>query len=152
MSNISKIQINGILYDISDALVQPHIEDQTLHITAEERVLWNTKHIFSKTTAEWNNEFLYIPKKGDICIYSDYLITTNENGDKINSPALKIGDGITTIINLPFIVGSSQDYDELKNKPSIEGVPLSGDKTFSDLTLEEEDNASILSMFNSILK
>lgn len=42
------------------------------------------------------------------------------------------------------------DYSLLSNKPSIEGITLIGDKTFSELNLNEEDNATILECFNTV--
>jgi hypothetical protein len=110
MSNISKIQINGVLYNIDDAVARQalteHAANQSLHITEAERSLWNTGQVAIKTTEEWNAEFSYIPTMGYICVYSDYTIITNTDGSIINIPALKIGDGTTYLIDLPFIVGT----------------------------------------------
>ena len=39
--------------------------------------------------------------------------------------------------------GFDGNYDSLTNKPSIEDVTLSGDKTFSDLGLESLTNTEI---------
>lgn len=50
------------------------------------------------TTANWNKATEFIPLPGEVIIYTD---RHNEN-DKI-VPGIKIGDGITTIVNLPFI-------------------------------------------------
>lgn len=41
-------------------------------------------------------------------------------------------------------------YEALDYKPQIEGVVLSGNKTFSELNLIEEDNASILEQFKTV--
>ena len=110
MSDISKIQINGVLYDIDDAVARQalteHTANQDIHITAAERVLWNTGRVVTKTTAEWNAETSYIPAAGYICVYSDYTTTTDASGNVINTPALKVGDGTTYIVDLPFMVGT----------------------------------------------
>jgi len=37
----------------------------------------------------------------------------------------------------------TQDYEELSNKPQIEGVTLIGDKSFSDLHLDALTNTEI---------
>lgn len=36
----------------------------------------------------------------------------------------------------PILVPGADDYDALRNKPSIEGVTLQGDRTFEQLGLE----------------
>lgn len=42
------------------------------------------------------------------------------------------------------------NYESSSNKPSIEGVTLIGDKTFPELNLNEEENATILECFNTV--
>ena len=64
-----------------------------------------------------------IPDKGELVYGSD-----------VNT--LKIGDGIHKYEDLPAISGGEQgtmDYNELENKPSINNVTLSGNKTAGDL-------------------
>ena len=39
--------------------------------------------------------------------------------------------------------GGSKDYDDLLNKPRIEGVELEGDKSFDDLNLNKIPNSEI---------
>ena len=61
--------------------------------------------------ANWNKAVNFIPLKGEIIIYS---IDESHPFSR-----LKVGDGITTIINLPFINGSSSDditISKLKHK------------------------------------
>ena len=41
----------------------------------------------------------------------------------------------------------ANDYNTLKNQPSIEGVKLINDKTFEDLGLSEVDNIEIDKLF-----
>ena len=41
-------------------------------------------------------------------------------------------------IELTHPVGGTSDYDDLKNKPSINGVVLQGNRSFSDLGLPED--------------
>ena len=53
--------------------------------------------IDSKTTAEWNSDPTLIAQKNMIYIYTDY---DEVQGQKI--PAIKIGDGTTYLIDLPF--------------------------------------------------
>lgn len=48
------------------------------------------------TETNWNTKKNFIPKEGEVIIYS----ADNQN----TSPRLKVGDGETTLIDLPFIV------------------------------------------------
>ena len=45
---------------------------------------------------------------------------------------------------------ATTDYELLSNKPSIESVELSGNKTFDDFGLTEADDNTILAAFNSV--
>jgi hypothetical protein len=53
--------------------------------------------IIVHTTAEWQNLTSLVSKKGGIYIWSDYK---TENG--IDIPAIKIGDGLAYVVDLPF--------------------------------------------------
>lgn len=57
------------------------------------------KSIRMDTTANWNAQLTYIPKRGDLIFYSDKA--TNSNNIAI--PGLKIGDGSAYCVDLPFI-------------------------------------------------
>ncbi len=46
------------------------------------------------TTVNWNKATNFIPLVGEIIVYTD--------GWGANRPRIKIGDGTTTVINLPF--------------------------------------------------
>ena len=52
----------------------------------------------------WELNKDYIPLKGEICFYNDKinLQKRNQNGETISLPDFKIGDGSSTIENLPF--------------------------------------------------
>lgn len=67
-----------------------------------------------------------VPDKGEIVYTSD----TN---------TLKVGDGINKYVDLPTIAGGggggTDNYNELLNKPQVNGTTLSGNKSSSDLGL-----------------
>ena len=42
------------------------------------------------------------------------------------------------------------DYNALKNKPSINGVELSGDKTLAELGIEKYDDSQVKQMINNL--
>lgn len=59
------------------------------------------------TKANWDKAINFIPLKGEIIIYDD-----------LNK--IKIGDGTTTIVNLPY--STTINYNDLTNKPTIPSV------------------------------
>lgn len=53
--------------------------------------------IVSENTLEgWGNNPSYVPKLGEICLYSD-------------ANKIKVGDGVVSIVDLPFVDGGSSD-------------------------------------------
>lgn len=51
------------------------------------------------TAENWAKAINFIPLKGELILYDGII----EDGNYIELPKLKIGDGITKIIDLPFI-------------------------------------------------
>ena len=58
------------------------------------------------TTSYWNAKTNMISQAGYIYIYSDYQVVTI-NGETYNVPAMKVGDGTSYLIDLPFISSDS---------------------------------------------
>lgn len=58
--------------------------------------------IHTDTTAHWNAQTLLIAERGQIYVYSDYLTIEGED-----IPAIKIGDGTSYLIDLPFTAGNN---------------------------------------------
>lgn len=58
------------------------------------------------TEENWNKAINFIPKKGELIIYN---AESGENiNDKIHSyPRLKVGDGVTNVVALPFFDAGS---------------------------------------------
>ena len=71
------------------------------------RVEINTKIINKHDTeANWNSRSSFIPDKSEIIVY--------DKDDNYNYPRVKIGDGVTTVVALPFIVNAAvQDIGSL---------------------------------------
>lgn len=68
----------------------------------------NNKMIYySKTKSEWNLNRDFISQKNVLYIYTDYKII-EKDGEQILIPGLKIGDGTTYLIDLPFINDTSR--------------------------------------------
>lgn len=63
----------------------------------------NNKIIYySKKKSEWDLDKDFISQKNVLYIYSDYK-SINKDEEQIFIPGLKIGDGTTYLIDLPFI-------------------------------------------------
>lgn len=91
-------------YDWQRIDVQPQGSDLTERVVANEsniRKLYETKQelISEGTTEYWNvDNKTYIPKDGEVVIYTDYDVT--EDGKPV--PNFKVGDGHAYVADLPF--------------------------------------------------
>jgi hypothetical protein len=56
----------------------------------------------SGTTAYWNEHLSFIPKRGEIIIYTDHGTIEDRYGSTINVPGVKVGDGSAYLVDLPF--------------------------------------------------
>ena len=68
------------------------------------------------TTENWNNHRLFIPKRGEVIIYTDHGHIDDGFGNMIDVPGIKIGDGNAYLVDIPF-VGADVRYqilDELR--------------------------------------
>ena len=73
--------------------------------------------IIAKTVQEWAASSTYVSKAASFYIYTDYEID-QETGQYL--PAIKIGDGSTTVENLPFFCGlTPQEKEALYKKVSV---------------------------------
>lgn len=54
------------------------------------------------TTENWNKAINFIPLRGEVIVYSDYYQIENDGETKI-TPAIKIGDGLAYVVDLPFV-------------------------------------------------
>ena len=54
------------------------------------------------TTANWNTHRDFIPMRGEVIIYTDHGTVEDDQGHTINVPGVKIGDGSSYLIDLPF--------------------------------------------------
>lgn len=73
--------------------------------------------IYANTTDYWNTQLSLVSEENAIYVYTDYDVT--DEGNFI--PAIKIGDGSTLVIELPFISGSrvtTEDINRWDNKVS----------------------------------
>ena len=70
---------------------------------------FQTQDIKYNTTEYWNTQNTYIPRAGEIIIYSDKY-TIQYNNTTYNQPSLKIGDGSAYLVDLPFLDQSFRNH------------------------------------------
>jgi len=78
----------------------------------------NGINIQAKTTEEWNNKINYIPAEGQLIIYLNYR-TIQKDDHNIKIAGLKIGDGNSYLIDLPFLGETEQFVYEHINNTTI---------------------------------
>lgn len=114
---------------------------------------------YVNTTAYWEARATLIPKKGDIYIYEDggsYV----ENEQTVIVPKVKIGDGATSIKDLPFVGDdilpdkhftfewrvlqtSLSINHNLHKKPSVTVVDTAGSELFCEVFYTDDDNITL---------
>ena len=88
-----------------------YIEEQINAINAR---LDNSVSIERKTKQEWAEERDKIAEENVIYIYSNWETKEDDQGNVINIPRVKIGDGMGYLIDLPFIDDTFESH--IKNK------------------------------------
>ena len=89
--------------------------------------------IYIDTTENWNSRITFIPERKDIIIYTDRGHIDDGQGNQIDVPGIKIGDGNAYLIDLPF-VGDDDKYAilyELRHHTENTAIHVSpSDRTF----------------------
>lgn len=67
---------------------------------------------YSKKKEQWDADFETISEKGVLYIYSDYK-TLQKDGKQILLPGIKIGDGTSYLIDIPFLNNSNPELEEM---------------------------------------
>lgn len=79
---------------------------------------------------------------------TDLIIPTTETGELVvevnEEDDLRVDGGDDSVKVI-------RDYNQLKNKPMIEGVTLTGDKTFEELGFLEISNSEIQDIINALV-
>lgn len=120
---------------------------------AVEVALNDKADLYYDTTQGWNQHPDLVSEEGTVYIYSDYKQDVDQEFRITNIPGIKIGDGFTKVVNLPFVASDEtqqiiDDYNLLKNRPKIQGVTLEGNKTFPELELDTLSNLEIEAILN----
>lgn len=104
----------------------------------------------SRTKEEWDNDTELISQKNKFYIYSDYK-TIEKDGEQILLPGLKIGDGKSFLIDLPFINADNTQFErQLLNHINNDIIHVTlQEKIFwnNKLNYELDDNNEVL-IFN----
>lgn len=92
--------------------------------------------VYYATKEDWDAQTSLVSESGSIYIYSNYKTYTDDDGNTVNVPGIRIGDGTTYLSDLPFLAGEgggsggggTNNYQDLANKPQINSVVLTGNK------------------------
>lgn len=87
-----------------EEILNINLEDggSALNLNIESLSSYTGDNVHTDTTAHWNAQLQLIAKRDNIYVYSDYV----QVEDKV-LPAIKIGDGTTYLIDLPFVSGDN---------------------------------------------
>lgn len=96
----------------------------------------------SDTTANWIAQREFVPLEGEIIVYTDYQ-TKIENGKTIKIPAIKIGDGATYGVDLPFV--NDDLRDQIMNHINNPDIHTSlAEKLFWNNKINVADNQEVV--------
>ena len=93
------------------------------------------------TVENWETKTSYIPKKGEIVVYSNRNVV-----DNVSYPGVKIGDGLAYVVDLPFVGDDVADRitDLLNNHINDSSIHVTqAEKSYWNNKLDckvEEDN------------
>ena len=105
MAELKYLNISGLRHVISDLkayldkkefIVSTALNDLNL------RLIDQSLGIQYDTTTGWNSRVGYVPPAGALMIYSDYK-TIEKDGEIINVPGIKIGNGNAYVQDLAFV-------------------------------------------------
>ena len=96
------VERNASRVDYNNIVNKPQINSVTLvgNVSAYDLGLAN---VYYDTTANWNLQPFLVSERKGVYIYSDFEIIYDEVGNPTFVPGIKIGDGTTYVIDLPFI-------------------------------------------------
>lgn len=74
------------------------------------------RHIYYGTTEYWNSQLELVSEEGAIYVYSDYS-EKDVDGKLVDVPAIKIGDGLAFVVDLPVVGSAAVDIpmDEIRD-------------------------------------
>lgn len=94
------------------------------------------------TTAYWNSQIGYIPKAGEIIIYSDYK-TIQVNGQNVTVAGIKIGSGNGYVQDLAFLE-EAQAQDLLTHISDASVHIQAGERSYWNNKLNVTDSEEVV--------
>lgn len=99
------------------------------------------------TTEAWNSETSLIAQAGHFYVYSDYTRREKDDGTVELIPALKIGDGTSYLIDMPFsVIGNAQEVVDHINNASIHVSTLDRSNWDDKVSVLMDDEAENLTL------
>ena len=108
-----------MIADLSDHLkLSGQISDRESLVGSLSNGLFSVSGIklYYDSMANWNAQSTMIAEKKAIYVYKDYIVHSNEDGNQTFVPGMKIGDGTSYLIDMPFIGSSYSDIDNAINE------------------------------------
>lgn len=84
--------------------------DITNRINAINDFLNGVAQIQMKTKAEWTSDPSTVSSLNTFYIYTDRYTKTDDHGNVTNIPGIKVGDGVSYIVDLPFVDQIFEDH------------------------------------------
>ena len=107
-NTLAQLEYKGVTYDLRDKSKIPLVEKGAPNgvATLDENGSIPQSQIYNSIrygkTADWNSDLSFIPKKGQIIVYSDRgKVMNGEN--EVDVPGFKVGDGLAYLVDLPFV-------------------------------------------------
>ena len=95
------------------------------------------------TTENWNSRTMLVGERSHIYIYSDYTSTIID-GETVLVPAMKIGDGNSYLIDMPFVTGGSAGNVIVKSSDEWAETPeLVSDKGTIYVYMDKDESGNI---------
>lgn len=95
------------------------------------------------TTENWNSRTMLVGERSHIYIYSDYA-SAEIDGETILVPAMKIGDGNSYLIDMPFVTGGSAGNVIIKSSDEWAETPeLVSDKGTIYVYMDKDESGNI---------
>ena len=98
------------------------------------------------TTEHWNKQKTLIAVKGMIYLYSDFKKVTGENGKEYYIAGVKVGDGNSYLIDIPFLNSDSVAMAEHISNTKIHVSPADRLLWDSKYKISEKDGTLIISI------
>lgn len=95
------------------------------------------------TTENWNSRTMLVGERSHIYIYSDYA-SAEIDGETVLVPAMKIGDGNSYLIDMPFVTGGSAGNVIVKSSDEWAETPeLVSDKGTIYVYMDKDESGNI---------